>query len=73
MLSNATVRTWFVFALPFATTYVPADDLDEARRTLAANAYPGAPVASWPHVDVVRASRDELVERLRSEAAALRS
>lgn len=40
-------RTWWLFELPGSFAYVPGDTEGHARRALAQNCYPNAPVASW--------------------------
>ncbi len=47
-MSDLDERAWWVFRMPEATVYVPAQTEAKARNALASNSYKGAPVDSWP-------------------------
>ena len=66
MIDDQTERAWWVFLLPAATCYTPANDEETARRQLVDSCYKGAPVASWPCIGSRWVSRAALTaERLR--------
>ncbi len=55
---------WWVFQMPEATCYVPAESEAAARAALVVNCYRGAPVASWPLVSTRVATRQALAASL---------
>ncbi len=59
-MTDDDIRTWFVFALPGATAFVPADSEDAARRVLRATCFRDAPIHAWPVIGQRWCSRDVL-------------
>lgn len=60
---------WYVFTLPAATSYVPADSEEAARRALTATCYSHAPVHAWPCLGFIITSRRELLPYMLKRAA----
>lgn len=57
-------RTWWVFKLPEATSYVPANSEAEARAKMRKNSYEKAPVHTWPLIGTRFTSRQVLTASL---------
>lgn len=64
MLSDLKERTWWIFKLPNATSYVPASNEEDARRKMAQHSYVGAPVHAWPLIGTRVCSREALTRSL---------